>query len=88
MLEAGLLTNPAFSRDLAHAIDTLGLDDVILAFLGPAAGGAEAAPPRPEVMAQAKVQSSMLRAYVEDGGVGAAPRLAPVFDFYVNDVNR
>lgn len=38
-----------------------------------AAGGAEAAPPRPEVMAQAKVQSSMLRAYVEDGGVGARP---------------
>ena len=41
MLGEGLLSNPAFSRDVAHAIDTLGLDDVILAFLGPAAGGAE-----------------------------------------------
>ena len=41
MLGEGLLTSPAFSRDLAHAIDTLGLDDIILAFLGPAAGGAE-----------------------------------------------
>ena len=41
MLGEGLLSNLAFSRDVAHAIDTLGLDDVILAFLGPAAGGAE-----------------------------------------------
>lgn len=41
VLGEGLLLNPAFSRDVAHAIDTLGLDDVILAFLGPAAGGAE-----------------------------------------------
>lgn len=41
VLGEGLLSNPAFSRDVAHAIDTLGLDDVILAFLGPAAGGAE-----------------------------------------------
>lgn len=34
------------------------------------AAAANAVPPRPEVMAQAKVQSRMLRAYVEDAGVG------------------
>lgn len=41
VLGEGLLSDPAFSRDIAHAIDTLDLDNVILAFLGPAAGGAE-----------------------------------------------
>ncbi len=35
-----------------------------------AAAAADPVPPRPEAMAQAKVQSSMLRAYVEDAGVG------------------
>jgi hypothetical protein len=35
-----------------------------------AAAAADPVPPRPEAMAQAKVQSSMLRAYVEGAGVG------------------
>lgn len=38
---AGLLANPAYARDVAQAVDSLGLDNVILAFLGPAVGGAE-----------------------------------------------
>lgn len=36
-----------------------------------AAAAVDVVPPRPEEMAQAKVQSSMLRAYVEAAGVGA-----------------
>lgn len=43
-----------------------------------AAGGAAAAaePPAPEVMAAARVQSSMLRSYVAETGVGARPGAA------------
>lgn len=41
VLHSGCLRDPGYSRDLASAIDCLGLDAVILAFLGPAVGGVE-----------------------------------------------
>ena len=41
VLTDGALTNPAFCRDLAQCLDALELEHVIMAYLGPAAGGAE-----------------------------------------------
>ena len=41
VLTNGSLTHAAFCRDLAHCIDCLELENVIIAFLGPAAGGVE-----------------------------------------------